>query len=78
MDQNKTYYMDVANMSKKEGADKDAMMKKSMDKYNSDLKNILDKTQYERYSSMNADYMIGTKNKQMEQAPANKDMQREE
>lgn len=77
MERNKTYYTDVAKMSKKDVADKDAMMKKSMDTYNSDLKNIFDENQYARYSTMKDDYMMDMKTKQMDQAPMKKDMQRD-
>ena len=78
MERNKTYYTEVADMSKKDVADKEAMMSKTTENYNNDLKNILDKGQYERYSSMKADYMMGTKTKQMDQAPMKKDMQRDD
>ncbi|NEN23245.1 hypothetical protein G3O08_06995 [Cryomorpha ignava] len=78
MERNTTYYSDVANMSKKDVAERDAMMSKSMDKYDSDLQNIFDDTQYERYSTMKDDYMMDMKSNQMDQAPMNKDMKRDD
>lgn len=78
MERNKTYYSDVASMSKKDVAERDAMMKKSSTKYDSDLKNILDESQYKRYSTMKDDYMMDMKTKQMDEAPMKKDMKRDD
>src|SRR5690554_7768915 len=77
LDRNTAYYTEVNKMGNTEGAERNSMMERASTTYDSDIKGILDDTQYERYSTMKDDYMKNMNNKQ-NQAPMNQDMKRDD
>lgn len=76
MDRNKSYFTAVADANKKDVAERSAMMQKAADKYDGEIKRILNENQYAKYATMKEDYLMSMKTNQMETVPANKDMQR--
>jgi len=78
LDRNTAYYSELNNMSSKDANERNSMMERASTKYDSDIKNILDDAQYEKYSTMKDDYMQNINNRGLDQAPTNKNMKRDD
>lgn len=77
LERNKAYYTEVNKLSTKDATERASLMERASTKYDSDIKNMLDEAQYQKYSTMKEDYMRNMKTSQLEKAPTNKDMMHE-
>lgn len=77
LERNTAYYTEVNKLSTKDATERASLMERASTKYDSDIKNMLDEAQYQKYSTMKEDYMRNMKTSQLEKAPTNKDMMHE-